>query len=252
MQVNEMIAALRANFAMSLSEQQQRVENAWYARYQPPRSADAPEPAMESWAWVQSVWPDDVIVRKGGEFFSYPYTLAEDGTVEFSEPAKVYQVFLPVADQPATNQAPASAPATNDGGTKTMSESTKPADGCNDCPDTPATNEQTPPTTPDLPPEIAQVIAMVQEFGGVEGMKAALANLTANQKAEKETLIAGLTANSACAFSETDLAAMTTEQLRKLEVSLRPASYRGNGFARNAAGKNEWAPYVVPEVKAVK
>lgn len=252
MQVNEMIAALRANFAMSLGEQQQRVEDAWYARYQPPRSDDAPEPAMEqSWAWVQSVWPDDVIVRKGGEFFSYPYTLADDGTVEFAEPVKVYQVFLPVGGEPATNQSPASVPATNDGGTKTMSESTKP-DGCNDCPDAPATNEQTPPTTPDLPPEIAQVIAMVQEFGGVDGMKAALASLTANQKAEKETLIAGLTANSACAFSDTDLAAMTTDQLRKLEVSLRPANYRGNGMARNAAGKSEWAPYVVPEVKAVK
>lgn len=96
--------------------------------------------------------------------------------------------------------------------------------------------------------EVAEVAAMLREFGGAQGLRQMLDGLRANADRERNEIIGRLVANQACAFSRDDLAAMTQDQLAKLERSLTPASYAGRsgGFSANTAA-DEWAPYVRPQ-----
>lgn len=94
--------------------------------------------------------------------------------------------------------------------------------------------------TVEASPEVVALTALMQELGGVEGVKSALetikANLGAAQTAaaeRKNALVGELTANERCAFSNADLNGMPLEQLEKLAASLRPVSYAGRGGPRS-------------------
>ncbi len=73
--------------------------------------------------------------------------------------------------------------------------------------------------------EIAELLAAVRQFGGVQGLIAALNGVQANAQAERASLIASLSANHRCAFSPDQLATFSTEQLRLLEESLEPVDF---------------------------
>ena len=235
---------LQANIELSLDDTMRRVADAWYASYQP----NDPMPG-EPYRYVWEVWPDFAVVRSEGKFYRYPYTLADDGTVSFGAPEEVYVVYQPVV--PAANEKP--------NGGATMTEAQKPPTGnagCGDCPDgtpAPKTNSaegvQTPAAAPVEAPvsaELQALLEVVEGYGGVDAFKDALTQFKANSDAERDGLIAALSANAGHAFDQADLAGMSTPMLRKLDASLRPADYSGRGLpVANRAG-GDWEPYVAP------
>lgn len=91
---------------------------------------------------------------------------------------------------------------------------------------------------------------ILAEFGGAAGLREALAALTTNAQAQRQTITARLTANRQCAFSADDLAKMDLAQIIKLDRTLTPANYGGQGgMALNSAADEEWAEYTAPVVK---
>lgn len=76
----------------------------------------------------------------------------------------------------------------------------------------------------------AELKAVIDELGGPESIKQAIATIQANAEAEKVRLVASLAGRSA--FDEEELKAMSVVQLEKLEASLRPASFLGQGTPR--------------------
>lgn len=91
---------------------------------------------------------------------------------------------------------------------------------------------------PELPAELAELLQVVRDFGGVGPLREALSAIQSNAASERSELIASLTANSRCAFSAEELATFTTDQLTKLHQSLEPTDFsfkpRPNG--RTAPG----------------
>lgn len=92
--------------------------------------------------------------------------------------------------------------------------------------------------------------ALLAEFGGAQGLRDALAAITANAQGQRQAITARLTANRQCAFSAEDLGKMDLAQLIKLDRSLTPANYGGQaGVTFNSADDGEWAEYTAPTVK---
>lgn len=90
-------------------------------------------------------------------------------------------------------------------------------------------------TPPEPSPELVELRTLtetIQGLGGLEAVKAAVETVRANATQEKTDLVQALAANQACAFEQAELEAMSVEQLRKLETSLRPADYSGRGGPR--------------------
>lgn len=81
---------------------------------------------------------------------------------------------------------------------------------------------------------LEELAKLVKSLGGADAVASALKTITANAAQQKADLVATLTANAACAFTEADLRAMSVEQLGKLDRSLRPANY-GTRPAANAS-----------------
>jgi len=79
--------------AVSLSEAERRVRDAWYAKFQP--SHEAVLPATSQRAWVKEVFEDKIILETSGGLLSYSYTITDEG-VEFGEPVKVEVEYKPV------------------------------------------------------------------------------------------------------------------------------------------------------------
>lgn len=95
--------------------------------------------------------------------------------------------------------------------------------------------------------DLAGILA---EFGGAQGLRDALAAITANAQGQRQVITARLTANRQCAFSAEDLAKMDLAQLIKLDRSLTPANYGAQGgVAFNSADDGEWTEYKAPTVK---
>lgn len=76
------------------------------------------------------------------------------------------------------------------------------------------------------------LLALVQEQGGVEKVKAGLQALKDAAAAERTNLVTAITANTR-AFTAEDLNAMSTEQLKKLRDATLPADFSGRGTPRN-------------------
>lgn len=237
---------LRANLDASLDETLRMVSDAWYSQFQPQSEVamDAP-----SDSWVREVWADFVIARKDGKLMRYDYTV--DGTlVTFGSPVEVVVTYTAVATNKKDN-----------GGA--IVDTNKPVDDCKDCPpeDTPATkpvtNEDTgaqgdPPTADvgfDGMAELRSLVDAVREFGGVDGFRAALADLKTNADAERNTMIEGITANSDGVFTRDDLTELPTAHLRKMSAAFRPANYLGAGGPVTNRSDGDWKPYVTPKAE---
>ncbi len=76
--------------AISLDKQIERIRTAWRAEYRKPRLA-----VDEIDGWVNEVFEDHVIVEMSDGLMSYPYTIAEDGEIEFGEPTAVEIDYKP-------------------------------------------------------------------------------------------------------------------------------------------------------------
>lgn len=114
----------------------------------------------------------------------------------------------------------------------------------------PVVNRQRASVAPAMPGDIAEFQQLLVEFGGAAGLREMLGGLRANAQRERDDVIGRLVANQACAFSREDMAAMTLEQLGKLERSLMPASYAGrNAGGLNTNQRDEWGAYERPQVK---
>ena len=101
-----------------------------------------------------------------------------------------------------------------------------------------------------LPSELVELQRVVAEFGGADQLRSLLGGLRANADRERAEITGRLVANQSCVFTRDDLAAMTVEQLAKLERSLTPASYvgrAGGGLSANSQREEEWAPYQRPQ-----
>jgi len=78
----------------SLDERRRQVRDAWMATFAKPSGA----PEVESGSyWVKEVFDDLVIVEAPDGLYSYPYTIEDEGEVEFGEPVKVKIAYEPVA-----------------------------------------------------------------------------------------------------------------------------------------------------------
>jgi len=79
--------------AISLDEQVRRIRDAWRAEYRKP--SPQPQTIDETDGWVRDVFEDRVIVEKSDGLTAYPYTVAEDGEIEFGEPTEVEVDYKP-------------------------------------------------------------------------------------------------------------------------------------------------------------
>lgn len=102
-----------------------------------------------------------------------------------------------------------------------------------------------------LPAELAELSALVKEFGGAAGLRSALEGVRTNVDQHQADLVRELMANERCAFGEEDLRAMTVQQLEKLAASLRPVSYAGRGGPRGNQAQHAEQRDVPPPPKIV-
>lgn len=110
-------------------------------------------------------------------------------------------------------------------------------DGGGDAAPVEATTVQPAPVEIELPPELTELAAALREFGGVGALMDAVRSIKANSDRQKTQLVARLAANSRCAFDESELMAMSLDQLTKLEASIAPPpiNYAGRTGAALAA-----------------
>ena len=88
-----------------------------------------------------------------------------------------------------------------------------------------------------VPAELAQLAKVVEQFGGIDKLTAALSGVVANADKERTDLVAALVANDRNTLSEAELQAMPVETLRKLHSAFAPRLYVGGGnVAVNADG----------------
>jgi hypothetical protein len=124
----------------------------------------------------------------------------------------------------------------------------------------PAQNSQEGQLTHNELTDIRGYINLMTEFGGPEGFKKLLAAMQEvgqvqqnAASAAKAQMVGNLVANSRCPFAQTELEAMTVEQLTKLAQALAPVNYAGLGLesvSQNAGADN--APKPVLSAKPEK
>ena len=112
----------------------------------------------------------------------------------------------------------------------------------NDDPPTPPAPEPEPPPPPPpgtFPAELTQFAEMIRSLGGVDKLAEALGGVRANSEQERAELITGIMANAQTTWTETELAAFSTENLRKMHSAFLPRDYSGNGGAIHTQAKGE-------------
>jgi len=80
--------------ATSLDQQRQQVSSAWRAKF---ATRQHGAPMTDDNYWPKEVFDEYLIVEAPDGLYSYPYTVTEDGEVEFSDPVKVKVEYVPVA-----------------------------------------------------------------------------------------------------------------------------------------------------------
>ncbi len=101
-------------FEESLDDQTRKVRDAWDQQTCP---SPAPVARCESNGWVSKVYPDRVIIEKGGKLYQAPYSEDASGNISFDlsnveEVEEIYQVKTPAAEPSASPEAyTATAPA---------------------------------------------------------------------------------------------------------------------------------------------
>lgn len=109
------------------------------------------------------------------------------------------------------------------------------------------------PASVEIPAEVVELAAAVQELGGVNAIREAIQSIQVNARRMRGELVDRLIANRQCKFTKERLDAMSLEDLETLERTLRPADYQGrNGVTSNAFldDSEEWEEYKAPEAAA--
>jgi hypothetical protein len=242
---------IQINLDLSLDEQLSVVYDAFRTEFYPPQP---PEPEM----YIREVYADRVIARTADGLMAYPYTVNADGTVAFGTPVAVELVYQEVSTNQAQAQETvvAEAAGAEAAGAEAAAPETNAATPCPlatncNCPRAQAGEEpvQEPPATTAesaTPAEPAAnsdaapaLIALAQEYGGLEAMREMLQEFRANQETARNGLVSEIVAHSTLA--ENDLQAMGLEGLQKLRDSLRPAAndYSGRGGPRSRQSGGE-------------
>jgi 2'-5' RNA ligase len=121
----------------------------------------------------------------------------------------------------------------------------------------PVVNEESPAVEPApvevvkevVPAELAQLAKVVEQFGGIDKLTAALSGVVANADKERADLVAGLVANERNTLSEAELKAMPVETLRKLTSAFAARFYVGSGnVATNATEEPRYTTMAMPPV----
>jgi hypothetical protein len=100
-----------------------------------------------------------------------------------------------------------------------------------------------------VPAELAQLAKVVEQFGGIDKLTAALSGVVANADKERADLVAGLVANERNTLSEAELKAMPVETLRKLTSAFAARFYVGSGnVATNATEEPRYTTMAMPPV----
>jgi len=100
-----------------------------------------------------------------------------------------------------------------------------------------------------VPAELAQLAKVVEQFGGIDKLTAALSGVVANADKERADLVAGLVANERNTLSEAELKAMPVETLRKLTSAFAARFYVGSGnVATNATEEPRYTTMAMPLV----
>lgn len=105
------------------------------------------------------------------------------------------------------------------------------------------------PAAVELPAEVVELAAAVQELGGVNAIREAIQSIQVNARRMRGELVDRLIANRQCKFTKERLDAMSLEDLETLERTLRPADYQGrSGVTSNAFldDSEEWEEYKAP------
>jgi hypothetical protein len=101
----------------------------------------------------------------------------------------------------------------------------------------------------ELPGELTELLQAVRELGGVGALMDAVRGVKANSDRQKGGMVARLAANSRCAFTKAELETMSVDQLGKLEASMLPRSYVGQGGAELSTGGDELRVFKGAETK---
>lgn len=103
-----------------------------------------------------------------------------------------------------------------------------------------------------LDPAVAELLKELGKVGGVQGAVKILQGIQANQKQQRESVVAGLLANGRNEFTREELEAKSDDELAKIQRLLKPASYLGQGLPRvNQADEDEHEYVSIPKT-AVK
>lgn len=173
--------------------------------------------------YLVDVFDDSAIYENDGKMYRRSYQLGEDGVATFtSEPEQVRmeKSFVPVANE---------------------SEAEAEDDLPEESGETPETNEDEAMSdndqaqAPQLDAETLTAVNWARE----------------KYDAEKDRLVKRLTANAACAFDESDLNAMHVNELEKLDRSLSPRDYSGQGMPVTHQANDE-EPLASPEPIVLK
>lgn len=104
-----------------------------------------------------------------------------------------------------------------------------------------------------VPAELAQLAKVVEQFGGIEKLTAALSGVVANADKERSDLVAALVGNERNTLDEADLQAMSTDALRKLASAFTPRVYVGGAnVATNADASGKTYVLQMPDPFAKK
>lgn len=114
---------------------------------------------------------------------------------------------------------------------------------CND--ETPVVNEDVT-EEPAMAPEIAELKHLIEEFGGVDGIRSLLTEIKTNAEAQRNALVTK--AAEVSGLDAADLEGMSDEALGKLaeKFATPKANYAAAGAATPKANAREFIPYAVP------
>lgn len=99
----------------------------------------------------------------------------------------------------------------------------------------------------DLIKSIAEFAASINAIGGVNALADVIREFTANQKAERQTLIDQLAVNQRLGLSAEELAILPTPSLQKMYRANAPVDYSArHAYATNRSNESEWVDYVAP------
>lgn len=256
---------LRANQdGQSHTQRVERVSQAWEAEF-------VKDDDGRPYRYVEDVLEEAVIVTGDPQgILSYPYSLQDDGGIEFSAPVVVKKIYQEVNvmneliqqiladgrfglnedELSGLSEAVLTKLAAGLGAQQEPDEEEEEEEMAEQVEHIPAANQEQLELASELPPALTQLSEAMEKRGGVDVVLGLLDGLQANGAAHKAELVGALVANDASAFSKEQLEAMPAEHLEALQLSLTPPDYTGQGGGPTIA-VNEIQRLEMPDLFAV-